>query len=371
MESLNAGVKRLPIAALGENMPNVIIIGIIIAKQNPRSFASKQMEISRPKISFRESKEKKDKFTPSVTSPFQLSLTENQSMMVIHEAEDFYDFFPLLRLPTKPPGDYFTLSDVNHNGSKLRGECVNLLVAVRDIGIVRNIQTKDSRELKCRDVIVFDQTSTGLTFTLWNADTVDRAESWRPRETVLFLADVRLEWNAYRHGMVAAEGPRSIITEDPDLTEATTLKAYALTAPIKATAILAQLATITINNVMTVNQVLERASAGSSDNSGGDDSQFTALLYTPVSDICTNTDCPVGSGAEMPTYDLAFDMRVHEFMDMSMDMKTHLKWKLMLERCAARILVLRSSSNHRLPLVSLLSCSVADPAEVSTCLPIH
>jgi hypothetical protein len=34
-----------------------------------------------------------------------------------------------------------------------------------------------------------------------------------------------------------------------------------------------------ITNVMTVQQVLDRASAGSADNSGGDDLQFTALLY--------------------------------------------------------------------------------------------
>ena len=34
-----------------------------------------------------------------------------------------------------------------------------------------------------------------------------------------------------------------------------------------------------ITNVMTVQQVLDRALAGSPDTSGSDDSQFTALLY--------------------------------------------------------------------------------------------
>jgi len=59
---------------------------------------------------------------------------------------------------------------------------------------------------------------------------------------VLFLADMRLDWNAFRRGMVAAEGPRSIVTEDPETPEATALRMYARTAPIKASAILAQLA---------------------------------------------------------------------------------------------------------------------------------
>ncbi|KAJ9578528.1 hypothetical protein L9F63_005257 [Diploptera punctata] len=279
--------------------------------------------------------------------------------------------------------------------------------------------------MKCRDVVTFDQTNTGLPVTLWNSETVDRAEHWRSRETVLFIADIRVDWNSYRRGMAATEGPRTIITENPDTIEAQTLRSYALTAPIKASAILAQLANSipdpsTINNVMTVQQVLDRASAGSTDHSGGDDSQFTALLYAlvthydldgcsritltkcskcqvPVSEACTNVECPIGSGAEIPSYDMSFDMRValsdhtgslrnvrlsgaaaervvgctvHEFMEMSIDIKTHIKWKLLLERCAARILVLRPSSGRSSPLISLLSCTVADPADVTAYLPL-
>lgn len=58
---------------------------------------------------------------------------------------------------------------------------------------------------------------------------------------VLFLADMRMEWNAFRRGMVAAEGARSIVTVDPETPEATALRMYARTAPIQASAILAQL----------------------------------------------------------------------------------------------------------------------------------
>jgi hypothetical protein len=56
--------------------------------------------------------------------------------MVLHETEFCDEFLPLLHLPTKPPGDFFTLADVYHNGTSIRGECVNLLVSVRDVGIV-------------------------------------------------------------------------------------------------------------------------------------------------------------------------------------------------------------------------------------------
>jgi hypothetical protein len=53
---------------------------------------------------------------------------------------------------------------------------------------------------------------------------------------------MRLEWNAFRRGMVASDGPRSIVTEDPETPEAAALRTYARTAPLKASAILAQLA---------------------------------------------------------------------------------------------------------------------------------
>jgi hypothetical protein len=38
---MDAGVKRLPIAALGEKIPNVLLVGIIIAKQSPRKVMCK------------------------------------------------------------------------------------------------------------------------------------------------------------------------------------------------------------------------------------------------------------------------------------------------------------------------------------------
>jgi hypothetical protein len=51
-----------------------------------------------------------------------------------------------------------------------------------------------------------------------------------------------MEWNAFRRGVVASDGPRSIVTEDPETPEAAALRVYARTAPLRATAILAQLA---------------------------------------------------------------------------------------------------------------------------------
>jgi len=70
--------------------------------------------------------------------------------MVLHETEYCDEFLPLLHLPTKPPGDFFTLADVYHNGTTIRGEFVNLLVSVRDVGIVICIKSIHS-SCKCSD----------------------------------------------------------------------------------------------------------------------------------------------------------------------------------------------------------------------------
>jgi hypothetical protein len=41
MVDMDAGVKRLPIAALGDKMQNVLLVSIIIAKQTPRKVTCK------------------------------------------------------------------------------------------------------------------------------------------------------------------------------------------------------------------------------------------------------------------------------------------------------------------------------------------
>jgi hypothetical protein len=53
---------------------------------------------------------------------------------------------------------------------------------------------------------------------------------------------MRLEWNAFCRGMLASDGPRSIVTEAPVTPEAAALWMYARSALFRASAILAQLA---------------------------------------------------------------------------------------------------------------------------------
>lgn len=63
-------------------------------------------------------------------------------------------------------------------------------------------------------------------------------------------------------------------------------------------------------------------------------------------------------------------LQAEEFMHMSIDAKTDLKWRFLMERCATRLAVLRSSPERMQPLISIVACDAADPVEVSTHIPI-
>lgn len=60
-------------------------------------------------------------------------MNENKAEICLHDSDDCTDFFSLLRLPTKPPDDFLSLTDIHGNSSSLKGQYVNLLVAVRSV----------------------------------------------------------------------------------------------------------------------------------------------------------------------------------------------------------------------------------------------
>lgn len=58
---------------------------------------------------------------------------------------------------------------------------------------------------------------------------------------VLFLADMRVEWSAFKHSMVASDCLCTIVTENPHTPESFALRELAHTVPIQPTDILEHL----------------------------------------------------------------------------------------------------------------------------------
>lgn len=129
----------------------------------------------RPKITVRHIEDVGENYRPSVTSPFNLTLNEENSSMMIHEGDNYHQFLPLLQYPTKPAASYLNLGDVVNNGGKIRGEHVDLLVAVQFVYPVKKLKTKtDGKEILKRDILVLDQTHMGLKITLWDQEFINR-----------------------------------------------------------------------------------------------------------------------------------------------------------------------------------------------------
>lgn len=138
---------------------------------------------------------------------------------------------------------------------------MNLLVAVRSVGEIRNVKTRNGIESQVRDLFVFDHTHSGFKISLWDPEQISRfrilviqfflpdncfnyfhsASHWKPRVTILFMTDMKIDWNTYFKCATATLTLRTVVTEDPIGHEAQTLRSYARTAPLQNISILDQI----------------------------------------------------------------------------------------------------------------------------------
>ncbi|KAE8741411.1 hypothetical protein FOCC_FOCC013051 [Frankliniella occidentalis] len=369
--------------------------------------------------------------------PFQLTLTEGSSEIQHHYLPDAQHFQSLIHVPTKQSSDITPLRDIKSSGDLMQGNYVNILVAVQNVQRVRQLKLQDGSQIECREIVVFDRTSNGLSVQLWDKEIIYQASQWKPRETILFIADIILKWSGYRNASSPTVNSKTIITVDPQTEDAECLRAYARAAPLQPSAIIDYLTSnitdashlaSSIRNVLSVRTVLSRGWADVKNSVSEDEQQFTALVYavvthldlhhdnvvqlkwyenysaiascnkvTSVENSCSNLDCPVEQGSEtfVPRrmFNIRIDLSDHtgtlkgcrltaetaetvlgctvlEFGSMTDQQKDILKWNFLMERCAARILVLKASHERRQPYISLISCSIADISEVAAKIPI-
>ncbi|CAH1369705.1 unnamed protein product [Tenebrio molitor] len=465
--SNTTGLQRVAIKDLMPDMDNILVVALMIGKQRPRKFADKNkessqfravwnftlrdsprdyinvtywggsdevcaasdkfytgdvVEIRNPRINIRKFNDAGEQYRPVVTSPY--SLTLNEYSEIVPHSGDTFSLMKLLSIPTKPLAGFVPIRDIHNEGANMKERFIDILGAVRSIGTIRNVNTRTGQDAQVREVLLFDHTSPGLKLTIWDTDVITRAGNWKPRTTILFITEARVEWSNFLKAYSASLTNRSIITENPIGQEALALANYAKTAPIETTDILNQFITTlpdpeSIQNVMCVQQVYSKIKSFMEENTA--DRQLTALMFVFISQLdldgllpttsvkcsncktwvknssstCQNSDCPASFGIGSPDLDISFDIRVNlsdhtgtlvncrlsgasaeqvlnctvqQFMRMSDEEKCALKWKFLMERCAVRIMV--SVLNTRRPVVSIISCSKADPIEMAQRIPI-
>ncbi|XP_047636890.1 meiosis-specific with OB domain-containing protein isoform X6 [Phacochoerus africanus] len=331
--------------------------------------------------------EREEKFSPATPSHCKLLLSENHSRMkVCSSYEVDTKLLSLIYLPVKESSDYYSLGDIVANGHSLDGRIINVLAAVS-----------------------------------WDNESILLAQSWMPRETVIFASDVRISFDKFRNCMTATVISKTIITTNPDTPEANILlhfirenkEANPLDDEI-GSCLKESINLSTIVDVYTVEQLKVKALK----NEGKAD-PFYGILYAYISalniddettkvvrskcsgcgsivneasSICTTCN---RDSSEFKSAFLSFDMlidlsdhtgtlhscsltgsvaeetlgcMVNEFLTMTDEQRTALKWQLLLERTK---IYLKVSLSHRARAglrMRVLSCKLADPVEASRSL---
>ncbi|XP_030840774.1 meiosis-specific with OB domain-containing protein-like [Strongylocentrotus purpuratus] len=246
---------------------NVVIIGIVIAKQKPRQVQSKSnpgtdrsvfgftlrdspvdfinascwgssehvlalsnkfrigeiVEIKNPQVQTKSHSEIEERCRPWTPSAFQLNVSERYSTLNLYDGWHAEPFGTLQHMPIRESSDYYTLGDVLANGRNLHGEHINLLTLVKKVGTPKDIVTKGGRETKRCEVSFFDETCSSFSMVIWDEEVIDLVQQWQAKETVIFAVDVVAKYDDFRNTMVASVDSKSIFIINPDTREAHSL----------------------------------------------------------------------------------------------------------------------------------------------------
>lgn len=179
------------------------------------------VNITKPKV-ISSGFDRSEQFNPKSTSVYSLSLGENEdSKIKLHDGSGLEQIRKLISVPTVLASDTYLLADIATGGQGINGQNVNVLVAVRSVRPRKQIVIAKTGKLKyLREVIVMDTSHAGMSIKFWNNEYVERIDKWIPLTTILLIIDVRVEFDQYYKSICLGMSGRTIITEDPAMEEA-------------------------------------------------------------------------------------------------------------------------------------------------------
>ncbi|XP_031768727.1 meiosis-specific with OB domain-containing protein-like [Galleria mellonella] len=403
-----AGIQKVRLNNLNINLKNALIVGIIIAKNSPRTIGSKKkngesrgiisftirdsevdtinvdvwgseyfvttfyerflvgdvVEISSPKICVKCGDN--EMYRPQVSSPFYLSLNEGISDVTTHNGDTYTTYLPLLHIPTKSSSGYCGIAEVVKLSEQTDNVYVDLLVVVKSVSPAKTIRTKTGSEMTIRCVEIIDNTSPASLFLdIFDIDTIQRADEWHV-ESVLFIADARVTWRS--RAVKVQVCSKTVITYQPYTADAEALKLY-IRNQGNTTGGGAAAAWAAWSGerpcTASVAQIRDRIATGT---------PFCASLHATVTRLCledlvssdNNEDLLIRFAdhtgeltARLPLTTLPeiFGYSMEQLKMISSDERAALNWKFLLEQCSAKL----ASSPPRLIVLTLRRASPADP----------
>ncbi|XP_061205189.1 meiosis-specific with OB domain-containing protein isoform X2 [Neopsephotus bourkii] len=343
--------------------------------------------IENPLIQSKEA-EREEKFNPVTPSCYKLILSENHSVVRTFSCYEMdTKLLSLLHLPVKDPQDYYSLGDIIANGQSLDGRILNLLAAVMSVGEPKYFITSDKRKGQRCEVKLYDETEMSFPIVCWDNESIQLAQSWIPRETVIFASDVKINFDKFRNCMTATVISKTIITTNPvetivDVYTVEQLKEKALQSDVKLETIYGviygYISTLNIDDNASkvvrnrcstcrfiVNEVSNTCTFCSDTSS--DLKSIFASFEIPI-DVTDHTGTLYSCYLSDCVAEEALGCTVQEFLALAEDKKTALKWQLLLERSKIYFKITVSPSWRTGMKVNVLSCKLADPIEASQTL---
>uniref|UniRef100_H3D5U1 Meiosis-specific with OB domain-containing protein n=1 Tax=Tetraodon nigroviridis TaxID=99883 RepID=H3D5U1_TETNG len=371
--------------------------------------------IENPLVSVKDP-EKGEKFCPTTPSLYRLLITEAHSQVYMcSDTTTINQLVPLIYSPVKESRDYYSLGDILANGQSLDGTMINILAAVKSIGEVKYFTTSDSRSGHRLEVKLFDDTVSAFPLLCWDKEAIQLVQKVIPRETVFFIADAKMSFDSFRNCMTATINSKTIITVNPDTREAGLLLQLRqrrvrdeILEDETGEEFHASVFLDSITDVYTVSQLRQKAQDNLEPFFGITysfiskldlDSSLSRVLRSRCSRCrfviaegllsCSHELCP-GRGqafSAITGFDLLVDLTDHtgtlqscslrspaaemflgctpeEFTSLTDDQRTTMKWKFLLERCKVYVKILPSMKTKPGIKGIVVSCSLAEPAEV-------
>ncbi|XP_054098396.1 meiosis-specific with OB domain-containing protein isoform X4 [Callithrix jacchus] len=359
--------------------------------------------------------EREEKFSPATPSNCKLLLSENHSTVkVCSSYEVDTKLLSLIHLPVKESRDYYSLGDIVANGHNLNGRIINVLAAVKSllrrlrresrlnlggggcreprlhhctpswVGEPKYFTTSDRRKGQRCEVRLYDETESSFSMTCWDSESILLAQCWMPRETVIFASDVRISFDKFRNCMTATVISKTIITTNPvstivDVYTVEQLKVKALKnegkadpfygilyAYISALNIDDETTKVVRNRCSSCGYIVNEASnMCTTCNKNSLDFKSVFVSFEMLIDLTDHTGTLHSCSLTGSVAEETLGCTVNEFLAMTDEQKTALKWQFLLERSKVYLKFVVSHRARSGLKISVLSCKLADPTEAS------
>ena len=246
------------------------------------------VEINNCMVQSKQNNEYEENYRASTPTSVQVVVNETHCTVTPFQGSDYDEFGVIAYKPIKDANECCSLGDIIANGNNLHGTYINILAVVRDVGETKDITTKSGKQMKRKEVKLFDDSCVSFPLMIWDSEVATQADGWISRESVLFICDVKVTFDEFRKKMIATCTSKTIIILNPEIDQAFDMYNYAQTVNVtdKGYAVEGDMQDVDLTTIQDVYSVcsLEEKLEAFQDKSVVFIA-FTGIIYAIISDL--------------------------------------------------------------------------------------